>query len=211
MCQSRFEDAWRIGEESLASYEQLGERRGVAMALHNLATLEWALGRGDHGRARFEQALGMLHELGDSVTEALCLPALASALLRVGEPALAQARLREAFALLTRLEMPREAVFAFEGLAEWLLATGQPGDAARLLGAASKAREVVNLPMMPHEAAEALALATRSRAAIGDAEWARQEAAGRQLSLADAVAAGSALVNEVRLGETSTAPRVARG
>jgi non-specific serine/threonine protein kinase len=211
MYQARFEDAWRIGEESLASYEQLGERRGVAMALHNLATLEWSLGREDYGRARFEQALGMLRELGDSVTEALCLPALASALLRVGEPGLAQARLREAFALLTKLEMAREAVFAFEALVEWLLAAGRPGDAARLLGAASKAREVVNLPMMPHEADEALALAARSRAAIGDAEWARQEAAGRQLSLADAVAAGSALVNEVRLGATSASPGTASG
>jgi tetratricopeptide (TPR) repeat protein len=211
MYQSRFEDAWTISEEALAIYEKLGQKRGVAMALHNLASLEWALGRGDHGRARFERALAMLRELGDSVTEALCLPALASALLRVGEPVLAQARLREAFALLTTLEMPREAVFAFEALAEWLLAAGRPGDAARLLGAASKAREVVNLPMMPHETEEALALAARSRAAIGDAEWASQEAAGRQTSLADAVAAGSVMVNEVQPGATGAAPSTASG
>src|SRR5206468_6384251 len=130
MSQSRFEDAWTVGEESLVAYEKLGERRGVAMATHNLATVEWCLGRGDHGRARFESALAMLRELGDTVTEALCLAALTSSLVRLGEPALAQARLKQAFALLGKLETPRELVFTLEALAEWLLAVSRPADAA---------------------------------------------------------------------------------
>jgi non-specific serine/threonine protein kinase len=198
MYQSRFEDAWRIGEESLATYEQLGEKRGVAMALHNLATVDWLFGRGDHGRARFESALALLRATGDSVTEALCLASLASALVRVGEPALAQQRLQQAFALLAKLEMPREAVFSLEALAEWLFTVGRAGDTARMLAAAAKARAELGTPLMPHEEKEVGALATRTRATIGDAEWSSQQSAGYRLSLPDALAEGNLLANSVQ-------------
>jgi non-specific serine/threonine protein kinase len=211
MYQMRFEDAWTFNEESLAIYQKLGQRRGAAMALHNLATVEWALKRGDHGRARFEEALGMLRELGDAVTETLCLAALASALLRVGEPVLAQIRLQEAFALLGALEMPREAVFTIEALAEWLLGAGRPADAARMLAAAAHARETTGIPMMPQEVEETGAVAARARAAVGEAEWTRLQAAGRQLAVADAVAEGSALANEVRWGGTGVVPGAPAG
>jgi tetratricopeptide (TPR) repeat protein len=198
MSQSRYEDAWQVGEQSLAAYEQLGEKRGVAMALHNLATIEWCLGRGDLGRARFESALAMLRELGDTVTEALCLSAVAMSLVRLGEPKLAQARLREACALLGRLETPREAVYLLEALADWLFAAGRPADGARFLAAAASARAAVGLPFMPHEANDVGVLAARTREAIGDSEWARQQEAGGRLALTDALVEGGALANSVQ-------------
>jgi hypothetical protein len=67
------------------------------------------------------------------------------------------------------------------------------------------------MPWMPHEAREVAALAARARAAIGDAEWSSLEAAGRQLELADAVAQGSALANEVRWPATGASPGAATG
>ena len=198
MSQSRFDDAWTVSEQSLAAYQQLGERRGVAMSLHNLATVEWCAGRGDHGRARFETALGMLRELGDPVTEALCLAALTSALVRVGEPELARLRLREALALLGQLETPREAVFLLEALGEWLCAVGRPADTARMLAAAAAMRGTMNMPFMPHEAQEVGSLAARARQAIGEGEWALQQAAGGQLAATEALAQGNVLTNPVR-------------
>ena len=198
MSQSRFDDAWTVSEQSLAAYQQLGERRGVAMSLHNLATVEWCAGRGDHGRARFETALGMLRELGDPVTEALCLAALTSALVRVGEPELARLRLREALALLGQLETPREAVFLLEALGEWLVAVGRPADTARMLAAAAAMRGTMNMPFMPHEAQEVGSLAARARQAIGEGEWALQQAAGGQLAATEALAQGNVLTNPVR-------------
>src|SRR5262249_59508903 len=122
------------------------EKRGVAMALHNLATVGWSMGSPDHGRAHFEAALAMLRQVGDRVTEALCLPALASALLRTGEPARAIARLREALGLVREFDMAREAVFALEALAEWLTAAGRVAAAARLLAAAAAARVKLGTP-----------------------------------------------------------------
>jgi hypothetical protein len=196
--QSRYEDAWQVGEQSLVAYQQLGEKRGVAMALHNLATVELCRGRDDHGRARFESALAMLREQGDTVTEALCLAALVLALLRVGEPGLAQGRLREAFALLGRLETPREGVYLLEALAEWLFVVGRPADGARFLAAAANSRASMGMPFMPYELQEVNALTARTRQAIGEPEWARQQEAGARLALTDALAEGSSLANSVQ-------------
>jgi hypothetical protein len=42
------------------------------------------------------------------------------------------------------------------------------------------------------------ALAARSREAIGDSEWTRQQEAGGRLSLTDALVEGSALTNSVQ-------------
>jgi hypothetical protein len=140
----------------------------------------------------------MLRELGDTVTEALCLSALAMSLVRLGEPKLAQARLREAFALLGRLETPREAVYLLEALADWLLAVGRPADGARFLAAAANARTAVGLPFMPHEANDVGVLAARTREAIGESGWTRQQEAGGRLALTDALVEGRALANSVQ-------------
>jgi tetratricopeptide (TPR) repeat protein len=211
MYQSRFEDAWTINEESLAVYEMLGQRRGAAMALHNLATVEWALGRGDHGRARFEQALA--------------------------DPARAgRYRDRGALPLGARLGAgPRRRAGARAGPAQGgVRAARRAGDAARggvhvrgvrgvavrrgparRRGAGARCgvagTESLSMPWMAHEAREVAALAARARAAIGDAEWSSLEAAGRQLELADAVAQGSALANEVRWPATGASPGAATG
>jgi len=118
--------------------------------------------------------------------------------VRNGQHALAQARLQEAFALLGALEMPREAVFSLEALAEWLFAVGRPGDTARVLAAAAKARAELGTPLMPHEEKELSGLATRARAAIGEADWSGQQTAGYRLSLPEALAEGSVLANSVQ-------------
>jgi len=82
---------------------------------------------------------------------------------------------------------------------------------ARVIGAASRGRESLSMPWMPHEAREVAALSARARAAIGDAEWTSLEAAGRQLELADAVAQGSVLANEVQWPATGASPGAATG
>jgi len=200
MYQSRLEDAHALGEQSLAAYGELNERRGVAVALHNLGTIEWAMGRGDHGRARFEEALGILREVGDRVTEALCLAGLAFALLRTGESALAIARLHEALVVVPGVEAPREAVAVIEVLSEWLMGAGRAAEAAKLIAAASAARGTLGAPLMPAHVAAVAALTARVRESLGEAEWARQHAAGTGMSLPQAIAEAAVMLNGVRVG-----------
>ncbi|TMQ73800.1 MAG: hypothetical protein E6K81_02895 [Candidatus Eisenbacteria bacterium] len=182
MWQSRYQDAHALGEESLALYQARGSKRGVAMALHNQGTIECVLGRGDHGRACFEAALGLLRETRDENVETLCLSGLATSLVRQGELAPARQRLREGFALLDRLDTPRERLTALEALAELAVALGRPVEAARLIGAADATREALVVPLMPAEKADIERLVARITEALGADEAERAQAAGRKAS-----------------------------
>ncbi len=198
MIDSRPEDAMTLTEESRALYQQLGERRGEAMANHNLASVKWSLGLGDHGRADLETALQMFREVGDQSTEALCLSALVSAMVRGGHLEEARRRLLECLALLETLEAPREAVYALDALGEWLFASDRPDPAARMLGAADVAREALGAPHLPAERVELEKLWSRITAALGDGEAARLRSEGGLLTLQQALAEAAALANEVR-------------
>jgi non-specific serine/threonine protein kinase len=194
MYQSRFEDAYRYAEESLALYEARGQTRGVAMILHNLGTIEYTLERPGYGRANFERALAMFRKVGDRATEALCLSALAIARLRGGDLPAARQAMRECFERVVELEATREVVFALEALAELLGAENRAIDAARLKGTAEAARAALTLPRLPNEQLEVDQLVQRLEVAIGAEEFARAETAGRGLTLVAAVAEGAKIV-----------------
>ena len=190
--QERYEDAWRIGEEGRALYEELGQPRGVAMAIHNLGTIETNLARPGLGCARFEAAIAILREIGDETVLALALAGLASARTRLGQREPAREHLMECMQLIRRTGTRREAVYVIEALAE--LMAGDPATAARLLGAADSMREALNMPPAPFEAKDREALASRLAEAMGveDAIGARSE--GRKLSFEDALAESEALL-----------------
>jgi predicted ATPase len=188
MMRSRFEEAFTFTEEGMTIYRELGELRGVAMALHNLGTIEYALERNDHGRPRFESALSILRERGDIGTEALCLSALAAALVRMGEMDASRERLLECLAVLARLDAPREGTFALEAMVLWLVTTGRASEAARIAGAAEAARLALGAPHAPHERQEFEKLLARLEEGTRAAEAEGARAAGRTLTLNQALA-----------------------
>jgi len=196
MAQARYEDARTFGEESLEIYEKQGQMRGVAMALHNLATIEWILGRGDHGLARFERALTLLREIGDHSTETLCLSAVAMARRRCGDVVGAHQAIRECFDRLKALEAPREGLFALEAFAE-LLADERAVAAARFIGATEASRAALQFPRMPAEQAEVDNLCARLRTAIGPEEFARATASGSSMTLAQSLAEASRVLDSI--------------
>jgi ABC-type amino acid transport substrate-binding protein/tetratricopeptide (TPR) repeat protein len=177
--QSRFDDALDLGEQSLAAYRRRGSSRGVAMALHNLGTIEYGLARPEFGLARFEAAEPLLRETGDATTLALCLCALATSRIRLGDLAGARRSLAEAFQLLDRMDTPRERYYALDGLAWLALALGRHAQAAGLAGAADAARDALKLIATQMEAAESKGFHARLDAALGAAEAGRERAAGR--------------------------------
>jgi hypothetical protein len=76
---------------------------------------------------------------------------------------------------------------SLEGLAAVNRAPGQPGRAVRLLGAAEALREWVGVPLPPTEQANYELLVAAIHAALGEEAFAAAWAAGRALSLEDAV------------------------
>lgn len=90
-------------ERAMRHRATLGDRRGVSIAMNNLALL--ALDDGDLPRARelFEQALLVKRQLGDPRSVAIGLANLSDVLIRTRRPAAAARALDEAAALATEL------------------------------------------------------------------------------------------------------------
>ena len=151
------------------------------MSLHNLGTIEAALGRGDRGRARFEEALELLRGAQDSSTEALCLAGLASTLMALEETEDARRRLQECLAILSQIDTPRERLYALEALAELAVALGRHLDAARFVGAAGAIREAHGMSYFPVEKIQVDRLLGLARENLGAAETDRASAEGREL------------------------------
>ncbi len=105
-----------------------------------------------------------------------------------GEVARAEALLREALALLWDLGDLRACAGGLEELASTAGGTGQGERAARLLGTATALREVLDAPPPASWQAEVEQAVAEARAALGEEAWAAAFAAGRALSLEQAIA-----------------------
>jgi hypothetical protein len=79
-------------------------------------------------------------------------------------------------------------VFALEAMVEWLVTTGRASEAARIAGAAEAARLALGAPHMPSEKQEFEKLLARVEQDTGSAEAERGRAAGRALTLNQALA-----------------------
>ena len=196
--QSRFEDAIMINTQSRELYEALGQRRGVAMAMHNIAHAESSLGIHEFGRANFEGAIKILREVGDPPTEALCLASLASSFVRLGRLEDARAQLADCFAKLQAIDAPRETVEALDALAEWLLASDRLVEAARVFGTAEAARAQLGGQSSPAEQAQKSKWLERIAAKLGQTEAARASAEGAAMPLSAALAEAAIAANSVR-------------
>ncbi|HVQ26867.1 MAG TPA: hypothetical protein VMV01_16880, partial [Planctomycetota bacterium] len=198
LLEDRPQDALEVGRQSLAIYWKLGQKRGVAMALHNIASLESMLASPDQGRGNFEEALKLSREVADPVTESLVLAGLVSSLVRLGETELAQGRIHEMAMRLAAVGAVRESVYALESTAEYLLATGRAAEAATALGAAEAARERSSIPMNFAEKKDHARFLAAIEAALGKEETARQLGSGALLELPEAVAAAAAASGPVQ-------------
>ncbi len=75
---------------------ELGDRRGMSVAINNMALLELDDGNLDRARALFEQALAIKREFGDQRSIAITLANVADVLIRTGNWEAADDALREA-------------------------------------------------------------------------------------------------------------------
>jgi predicted ATPase/class 3 adenylate cyclase len=105
-------------EESLAVLRELGDRRGIALALFVLGGVVWA--QGDYARARSlgEENLALCRELGDTWHTALALNGLGTMARDQGDYMLARARCEESLALFRELRDTQGVAWSLYGLGE---------------------------------------------------------------------------------------------
>jgi predicted ATPase/DNA-binding SARP family transcriptional activator len=174
-------------EESLAISRDRGLPEILMGALVGLGRVAWHRGELELARTRGEEGLIIAEKARDR-------QGIARALLLLGRVAQAQTDIDKARFLLRRslslcheLGEHREAAERLEGLAAVDRAQGQLLRAARLLAAADALRNTHGPPVAPIDRADREQQGATVRAALGEAAFAAAWAAGRAMSLEDAI------------------------
>ncbi len=173
--------------ESLTLARELEDQQGIGTLLTNLGNLSSSQGDLEQALALFTESLTLAREWGNRDLVALNLNNLGVAARKRGDIAQAQALLGEALSLYWQAGDPRRCAMTLESLAETASTAGQVERAARLLGAAIAQRDEISAPLTARLQAELEQLVAPARATLGAAAWEAAFAAGRALTLEQAV------------------------
>ncbi len=176
-------------EESLALSRELEDRPGVALALNNLGDV--ARTRGDDERATelYTESVQLFRDAGDRHFTALALSNLGQVAHDRGDDGRAAALYRESLTLYRDVGEKLGLAGCLEGVAMVAQAQGRAERAALLHGASAGLRAALGAPLPPSDRAAHDRVATALRETLGERAFATAWAAGRALSLEQAIAA----------------------
>ncbi|HEV2461320.1 MAG TPA: tetratricopeptide repeat protein, partial [Ktedonobacterales bacterium] len=174
--------------EALALFREVGDRMDIALALNSLGVVAVYGGDLERGATLCAEALALWRQVGDQQGIVRALGSVGWVALKRGEVAQAEALIREALALDRELGDPRRCAEDLEELASIAGVAGKERCAARLLGAATALRETLGTPLSPTDREDVKQAVAPARAALGEEQWAAAFAAGRGLSLEQAIA-----------------------
>jgi non-specific serine/threonine protein kinase len=182
-----YEGARALCEECLQFHRQMGNWYGIACSLHCLGDV--ARNQGDYQGARplYEESLEIYRQLGDHADTAWPLEGLAAVARSQRDYKEARAFYIESLEIYRRSGEQQGIASGLEGLADVAAADDQPERAARLFGAAEALRGVLGAPLPPGDRARYDCCVAVTRAALGEEAFAAAWAAGRALSLNQAV------------------------
>ena len=175
--------------ESLQLFRRAGDRREVGTMLGNLGYAEMSLGELQRGRGHLRESLDIARELDDSYGVVYVTFNLGLAEYLNDSPGAAAALFAESFDLARSVQMHAGTAYALIGLA--MAGSGDdPVRSARLHGAADEALAALGETLESLEARLRDADRERLRAAMGDAAFVAEYAAGRATpfeEIADAI------------------------
>jgi len=175
-------------ERALLEHRELGHQWGTAWSLATLGILGHTQGEYARAEALYEESLALFREIGDTHGAGNQLANLGNAALALGDAGRARAHFARSLGLARALDDRRGVAECLEGIAMATGAAGRADAAARLLGAAERARQASGFSLNfttagPHDDMLAT-LGTALGAEAFGAAW----AAGRGLALEDAIA-----------------------
>jgi predicted ATPase/transcriptional regulator with XRE-family HTH domain len=180
--------ATALYEESLARYREAGTKHGVGRVMINLGNL-WRI-RGNYARAAalLQEAELESWESGSSWATANSLTSLGHLARDQGDLSRAIALYRESLPLFREIGNKGYLALCLEGLAIALLGQGRYERTATLCAAAAALRAAARAPLPKPEQEAYDRTVASSRAALGDAAFARAWQRGQALSLDEIVA-----------------------
>jgi predicted ATPase/DNA-binding winged helix-turn-helix (wHTH) protein len=187
LARGRYADAEPLLMECAALARRLDEPHLLAVNLGNLAIVVHARGDADKAATLFEESLMLARDVGDSVLTSGVLSARGRTQCRDGNLESAEASFLESITIGGDLTNPDAAAQALEGFAELAVAKRAPKRAAKILGAAARLREEIELARSVHEERDHARMAATARAVLGNAAFDQAWREGGAMDLGDAV------------------------
>jgi hypothetical protein len=185
--QANYTLAHTLYEEGLAIARGIADQERDPGMLNTLANTAVNWGNDNLARSLFEEVLAVARAIEQKRYIAHSLHELGNLSARQGDPAAAQRLLRESLAIWSELRDKYYGSFSLEGLAFLAVTQGQSERAARLFGALEAHRETVSVPPVAAERAEYHRSVADARSALGEEAFAAAWAAGRALTLEQAI------------------------
>jgi predicted ATPase/DNA-binding SARP family transcriptional activator/DNA-binding CsgD family transcriptional regulator len=180
--------ATALWKESLALARETGDAFRIGVSLCSLGYVAVLQGDNERATALCEETLTFAREHEDAGEEVVpeTLVNLGLAALGKGEYERAISSFDEALAMSRRAGRKASIINALEGMASLAGARGEAPLAAKLWGAAEKAREVTGIALPPGERALHEPRLSSARSLVGEREWGEALAEGREMSLEEA-------------------------
>jgi tetratricopeptide (TPR) repeat protein len=172
----------------------VGDPEAIAISLNNLGGILNDLGRHEEAATFLAESVAIARRLAAPEALRLALRNLADVLLAQKDDVAAAATYGESLRLSLPLGNEVGVLNCLEGLAVVAYRRGRMELAARLCGATARHREVSGPPLVTADLARRDALLTQIRRALGAESFLVATAAGRHLTLAEAVAEASQMV-----------------
>ncbi len=175
-------------QESLAIFRALGDGSGVARIQSELGYI--ASCQGDYARARscLEESLALFREPDDQYLAARARHLLGNVARLEGDYAQTRSLYAQAITVLHGLGNAWGVFYVLEAFGHLALAEGQPARATRLFGAVERLGETIGTALVPPDQAAHERGVAAARAALGEPAFAAAWAAGRAMTLDEAIA-----------------------
>ena len=181
------------GEAAITLMRQAGNRTWLAYVLSDVGEHLISSGQSGRGEALLAEGLQLQRELGNKQGLGNKLTDIALMKHAAGDEAAATRHYAESIRLLRESGDTWYLATPVGGLAAVAMNAGRPVQAARLIGAAGAMRERSGALLWPDERSRFLRTESAARAALGEATYLREVAAGRALPLTSAVAEAMAV------------------
>jgi adenylate cyclase len=176
-----------LNEQALEIRQNLGDKWAIAFSLNNLGQLLTDIGEYETARDQLEVAVDLQREIGDRFQLANALHTLANVIRDQGDYAAARPKYDESLAILWELGERWLLAYLLEDMGGLAALQGEPERALRLVGAATALREVTGSSLSPAEQDLLEKMLVPARQSLGETAAASAEAAGRAMTLEQAV------------------------
>lgn len=174
-------------QESLAIYQSIGNKAGIARTLNSLGWVNQALGNDDAAQVLHEESLALQRTLGEKEGIATALHYLANLARKQDNSPLARSRHRESLLLFCALGDKGWYEQALRDIAPLLLQAEKLVATAQLLAATAAFRTTTGVVIPPRERAAYEQTLAAVRSGLGEAAFAATWATGCAMTLEQAV------------------------